>query len=181
MKYILILSIIILPFYSFSQFDEYDNKPEEEKSKIAKPFMDKIFYGGDFGLQFGTITYINISPQVGYYFNDYLGAGIGASYAYTKDNIYNYQTSIYGGSIFAQAYPLKMLIIHGEILALNYEDMSTYPGWTDRAWDTGMLAGGGYRMTFGKKSAINYMMLWNFNETDNTPYTNPVFRISMVF
>ncbi len=180
-KFLIILAIISLPFLSFSQFDEYDNEQEDEVVKQKKPFMDKLFYGGDFGLQFGTITYINISPQIGYYINDYVGIGVGVSYAYTNDKIYRYQTSMYGGSLFAQAYPIKRLIIHGEFLALNFEDMSTYPGWTDRAWDLGMLAGGGYRMTFGKKSAVNYMILWNFNDNEKTPYTNPVYKVSIVF
>ncbi len=179
-KFIVILFFIFVPMYSFSQFDEYDNSEKEEK-KQRKPFMDKIFYGGEFGLQFGSYTSINLAPQVGYYFNDYFGAGVGVSYTYARDRFYNYQTYLYGGSAFIQAYPLKMLIVQGELLALNYENYSSQSFQFQRAWDLGMLIGGGYRMRFGKKSALNYMILWNFNNTENTPYTNPIFRISMTF
>jgi len=65
---------------------------------------DRIYIGGNFGLQFGNYTIVDLSPQIGYRITDRLTSGIGITYMYLKytDPVYNfsYKTNIYGGSIF---------------------------------------------------------------------------------
>ena len=55
---------------------------EEPKKGFDK---EKLFFGGNFGLGFGSNqTSINISPQVGYRFNKYLAAGAGINFVYAS-------------------------------------------------------------------------------------------------
>ena len=39
------------------------------------------------------------------------------------------------------------------------------------------LVGGGYRQQIGGNAAMNLMVLWNLNDTYDSPYTNPIIRI----
>jgi len=183
MKILLKLNLFMLFFIQahllFAQFEEFEN---EDKQKEEKSFSlsDRIFFGGDFGLQFGTITSINVSPQVGYRFTNWLNAGITGTYIYYSDKRYNYQTSIYGGGIFTQIIPVKFLLLHAEVSYLNLDSYTNYPN-IKRVWDMPVLVGGGYRMPVGEKGSINYMILWNINETENSPYSNPIIRLNFNF
>src|SRR5688500_8633871 len=60
----------------------------EEKEEKPKGFQkENLFIGGNFGLTFGDYTLINVSPQLGYRFNDYLAAGFGINGQYVSDRL----------------------------------------------------------------------------------------------
>lgn len=40
-----------------------------------------------------------------------------------------------------------------------------------------IFAGGGYRQTMGDNSFLTIMVLYNFNQTQYSPYSNPIIRI----
>jgi hypothetical protein len=136
---------------------------------------DKLTVGGGLGLAFGTVTVIDVSPTVGYYFSDQFIGGIGISYLYYKDESFlpAFQTDVYGAKVFGQYFlDFAPIIIHTEIENQNVE-----------AWDTGnrvnvinLLAGGGIRQMIGDHSFIQILVLWNFNETIYTIYPNPIIR-----
>ena len=96
MKYRLFILSCFLSLTTFAQ----------EKSSLSEvPFKDRLFYGGNVGLNFGTVTYIYLAPTIGYRITEAFGAGIGPSYSYLKDRRYSnyvYETDTYGGRIFAQ-------------------------------------------------------------------------------
>src|SRR5688572_11858407 len=77
-----------------------------QEAQYSENFSDRLFFGGNFGLQFGSYTYVDISPMVGYKITERLAAGVGATYIYysVDDHVYNlnYKTHIYGGSIFSR-------------------------------------------------------------------------------
>ena len=50
----------------------------EAQREEPASFMDKLFLGGNFGLQFGTVTNIEFSPLVGYHITNRLAGGVGA-------------------------------------------------------------------------------------------------------
>jgi len=51
----------------------------------SESFTDKLTFGGNFGATFGTVTYVNLSPQVGYKVTERFIPGISATYIYYKD------------------------------------------------------------------------------------------------
>lgn len=178
MKKIFLLIFTTILFYSssYAQFEDF----EEETSEVSKIFRERIFYGGDFGLQFGSETLIHLSPQIGYYITDFWSFGIGSTFIYRKIKIFNYSNAIYGGSFFTELYPFNFIVLHGEAQFLNseYYDNSNNKY---RDWNLGLLGGGGYRMKIGKKGAVNYMILWDFNQNQKSVFINPIFRISIYF
>lgn len=174
---IVIIFILFSSSVSFAQFEDFeDNSDNEQKSTLR----EKIFMGGDFGVQLGTLTFLNISPQVGYNITNYWSAGVCSTFMYFRNSYLNYQTSAYGGGVFTELYPFDILVLHGETQMVNIQAFDTFYN-PFRTWDLNLLGGGGYRQKIGTKGAINYLILWNFTQSEYSVYSNPVFRISFYF
>ena len=157
-----------------AQNDEREFRPERD-------FKSHLFYGGGFGLQFGSVTLIELSPLVGYKVTPKLGIGLSPTYKYySYKNSYNslsrLQNNVYGGSIFARYMIFENIFAHTEYESLFYNiKVSGYP--TDMRQYNSVLVGGGYRQQIGANAAMNLMVLWNLNDTPDSPYTNPIIRI----
>lgn len=164
----LLVFVILCPLISFAQ-----NIPSEKE-----PFSlaDKIFWGGNFSIQFGTITLVDASPLIGYKITDKLVAGVGGTYIYYRyqDRTYNFTTDVYGGRVFGRYYILENLFAHGEYEILNLERFD----FADRRINIeSILVGGGYRMEAGPNSFFSIMGLWNLNDSYYSPYMNPIIRV----
>ena len=148
-------------------------------------FWSRVFTGGNLGLQFGNLTYIDVSPLVGYRITDRIHAGIGVTYIYYKykDDFLQFETSVYGGRIFGRYYFLENLFGHTEYELLNLEIpqeiLSTGEVVLDRDFITSVFAGGGYAQELGPNTALVLMLLFNLTEEQYSPYENPVIRIGI--
>lgn len=163
MKKFLILAFLIYAFSASAQ--------EEETVRRLDP---NVFFGGNLGASIGTVTVIDVSPYVGYrFFDQQLGLGIGGTFQYFADDRYNYETTVYGGRLFAQILPKRLsnIILHAEMETLNYEN------YVDkrRIWVLSPLAGGGIRM-----GNVSMIMLWNLNGHSEI-HSNPMMRIGYTF
>lgn len=159
-------ALFLLVFgYSFSQNEESSESPK-------KKWTEKVFFGGNLGGWFGTITYIDISPLVGYRFSEKFNAGIGATYLYYSDSDINYSTHIYGGRAFGRYFIIENLFAHAEYEILNGE-------WLvgQRSDLHSVFVGGGYSQRIGRNSFFNLTVLWNLNDSSLSPYRNPIFRM----
>lgn len=165
----------------------------ESKDFNELTFRERIFFGGHFGLMFGTITNIEISPIAGYRFTPRLSLALGPKYQYYKEGIF-INTHIYGGRAFARymlikdlnnLVPLNLnagLFFHTEYEGLSLEEKYFgSPGYVGRFLLNSVLVGGGVSQPVGDRGALNFTVLWNINGTSNTPYTNPVIRIGFNF
>lgn len=149
------------------------------KRPVKKNFKDNIFVGGNVGLQFGTVTFVDVSPLVGYKFTEKISAGIGATYQYYRyrDKYYDFETNVYGGRVFARYNFTDYLFGHAEYEYLNLEAFDFYR----RRVDVGsLMAGAGYIQRISDRSGIVAMVLYNFTESAYTPYQNPIFRVGFV-
>jgi hypothetical protein len=82
-------------------------------------FRNRVSIGGSFGLQFGTVTAINVAPEALIRVVDQLHVGVGFSYSYLQANKYfwddvnqrylDYKANIFGGRIFARYYLRSLL------------------------------------------------------------------------
>jgi long-subunit fatty acid transport protein len=148
----------------------------QEDNKINISFSDRLFYGGNFGLMFGTITYVELSPLIGYKITERLSFGPGVSYIYMKDNRYDLSTSIYGGRLFARYNITDYLFGHGEYEVLNLETPYSLNGRTNI---TSIFIGGGYRQSLGDRTFLTIMGLWNINDSAYSIYRNPIIRVGI--
>lgn len=149
------------------------------KNPPKERFWDKVFVGGNLGLQFGTSTFIDISPLAGYRFTDKISGGFGATYQYFhyRDALYNLETNVYGGRIFGRYLFTDNIFGHAEYEYLNLEAFDFFP--SRRVDVTSLLGGVGYIQRFGRNSSIVAMVLYNFTESIYTPYNNPIIRIGV--
>ncbi len=147
---------------------------------------DRHYAGGSFGLQLGSLTNINVAPHYGYYFLKKLSAGIGMSYQYYHNKYYQppLDLNIFGGSVFARFDIIDQIYLHAEYEVLTYKtDIFSPMREFENIISENLLAGAGYRQffsEFGKDNAY-IMLLYNFYETQFTPYGNPVIRIGLEF
>lgn len=164
MKKFFLISLILVYKIAFGQ----------ESVQPKESFSDRLFFGGNFGLMFGTITYVEISPLVGYRITERLSAGPGVSYIYLQDNRFGLSTSIYGGRLFARYNITDYLFGHGEYEVLNRESPYSLEG---RINVTSIFVGVGYRQRIGPNSFLSIMGLWNLNDSEYSIYRNPIIRM----
>jgi hypothetical protein len=160
--------------------------PRQARNEVNS-VKNRIYFGGSLGLQFGTVTYIEVSPIIGYRITEKLRGGIGLRYIYYKydDDFLSsaYESSIYGGSIFGSYYIIPSLFAHVEFEMLNLEVPENVSNTGDynlvRDWIASTMVGGGYAQSLGGRSALTFMVLWNLTEEQYSPYSNPVIRIGV--
>ena len=173
-------------------------KAQQEESPS---FIDRFFLGGNFGLQMGTITNIEISPVVGYHITPRLAGGLGIRYEYYKDSrtiqpYKPFETNIFGGSIFTRFMVIQDIneiiglgINSGIFAHVEYEILSLEKKYFEipatladgRFYLHSVLAGGGLYQPVGRRSALTMMVLWDLNQTASSPYSNPIIRIGFNF
>lgn len=176
-KFSLKTSVILL--FAFTAL----NSIAQDSSMIRKNppkerIIDRMFFGGNVGAQFGTVTFAEISPLVGYRFTDKIAAGIGATYQYYhyKDPNYDFETNVYGGRIFGRYLFTDYLFGHLEYEYLNLE---AFDFQRRRVDVESILGGGGYIQRISNNASIVAMILYNFTESVYTPYSNPIIRIGV--
>jgi hypothetical protein len=198
MKLVLVFLLLSLNLHLLAQY-EY---PEEQdstavKHKKGKYANSKIFLGGNFGLWFGSVTSIELSPIVGYMISPRLAAGGGPIYMYYKEN--DLGTNRYGGRVFGQFTLLKDLskkininigdiFIYAENDYLNidplYYDINTGVYFflkDNRKWIDFSLIGFGMKYSLGQKAGVSISFLWDITQNAYFAYQNPVIRLGFYF
>jgi hypothetical protein len=144
-------------------------------------FKSHLYFGGGFGLQFGTLTLIEVSPLAGYKVTSKFSVGLSPTYKYYHYNNYygpasDLTTNVFGGSIFARYSIFENIFAHVEYESLAYN--SKVPGYNEtRQQFNSFFVGGGYNQRISMNSAMYILVLWNLNDTPDSPYINPILRV----
>jgi hypothetical protein len=192
------LIILVTAFFSmavFSQVEESVGPKNNGKPKEKLPFSQRLVFGGEIGLSFGTITYIKLDPMVGYRVTDRLVMGLGPIYIYENYKNYNLETSTYGGKALASFTVFKgsqgggvlgfgdiMLHVENEVInvePLYYNQYVSYFG--DRVWIDNLLVGGGLGQSLGGRFMISIYILWDVTQNQYSPYSNPILKFGFSF
>lgn len=196
LRTVLLLSLLAIISFSviFGQKSKEDQFPFDQTSEDATPpVKERLFYGGSVGLMFGTITDIQVSPVIGFWVLPRMAVAAGPTYRYYKDPID--KTSIYGGKAYMEFVVIQDLsaIFHGgghtgvflhaedELLSLK-ANFWKYPyNPPGRFFVNTVLAGAGISQQIGKRSSLNFMLLWPLNDPVYEIYSKPEMRISFLF
>lgn len=148
------------------------------------PISERIFFGGNFGFQFGNITNIEVSPLVGYRVTNDFSIGTGITYIYFKqqfDNFPDFETNIYGYRLFARHTIQQQFYAQAEYENLSLEFFNPNDGNTRREWVPGILVGGGFFQPIGRNAGFVIAAFYNVIYDDlRSPYNSPwVFRIGI--
>jgi hypothetical protein len=169
-----------------------DNFPYDQPEQTP-PVKDRLIFGGSFGLMFGTITDIQVSPIVGFWVLPRIALAAGPTYRFYKDQVD--RTSIYGGRGYMQFVVIQdlgkffpgglntgiFLHVEDELLSLK-ANFWKYPlNPRGRFYVNTVLAGGGISQQIGRKGSINLMLLWPLNDPTYNLYSKPELRVSFTF
>ena len=173
-------AIFVAEEVSRQSADNPGNNEQAEKKSIK----DKLYFGGNLGIQFGTITLINVSPVVGLAVTNNFSIGVGLTYQFYQDNnpYYGsrYRSHMFGGRGYARYYIFRDLFAQAEYEMLNFDVLNTF-GDPERVTLHSYFIGGGYRQWIGQRAFMSFTILWNLNEDPFYPYANPVIRIGAGF
>lgn len=186
----------------FAQYDYEDDdlkkKPKTEtKEKSSAPAPDRKFkpsnlsIGGYFGLSFGNVVFVDVSPVAAYRFHKRFALGAGVIYQYLNYKDYYpppYQdynkTQTFGGRIFPRVFIWEELFAQVEYMIVNgevaYVDQSTLlPVYEIRETFHNVFFGAGYNIPIGDRAY--FTILFSINLTENTLYPNRQPYISFGF
>jgi hypothetical protein len=170
---------------------------EERQGEQGEPPQrkGKFFLVPEFWLSFGSSTYIEVAPMVGYHALERLVIGAGPHYTYRSVKVSPYYPDAYDTHAFGfKGFARFALITNAEqflpinlfsdlFVHIEYEGMSLekniyfQPTDLGRFIYHGFLVGGGVNQRIGMYNSVSFMILWNVNDSYVSPYSNPVFRV----
>lgn len=159
----------------------------------SPPIRERLFFGGSFGLQFGTITDIEVSPVAGFWLLPRLSIATGPNFRYYK--FLDDETNIYGGKGYLQFVIVQnisniipivgnigiFLHLENELLSLESSFWKNPPYVSERFYINTVLAGPGISQQIGRRSSMNFAVLWALNDAKYSVYSNPEIRIMFHF
>ena len=153
------------------------NQPTTNSSFDAR----KLRYGINFGLNFSSnYSLFRLAPQVGYQFNQYVLAGVGVSYYYSKTRLYHEEERVthsnnsIGANTFAYLYPMRMIAISAQPevnyiwSSLNGDSSGQYN--KQNVLVPSFVIGAGLRL--GRAHAMLY---YDLVQDVNSPYSSGLF------
>ena len=165
-----------------------------QKSRVEPPpLKERLFYGGSFGLQFGSITDIQVAPVIGIWVLPRLAVAAGPNYRFYKN--YFVKTDIYGIRSYTQFVIIQDISsfipigghtgiffhFENELLSLKSSSWKDPPYNSDRFYLNTVLAGGGISQQVGRRASFNIIVLWALNESRYDIYSNPEIRVAFIF
>ncbi|REG90928.1 hypothetical protein [Algoriphagus antarcticus] len=175
-KYLLLffLSFALIQTSSFAQREIYSD---------SVAFKDRLYYGGNFGMQFGTVTLLDFSPLVGVMITPKFSSGVGITYQYFNDRRFiGGETSSYGGRLFSRYNIFPNIFLHAEYETINFDNYNRLSERFERIWSNALFLGGGYFAPFGSRGGANFTFLYNvLHDNLRSPYGEPyVIRVGFV-
>lgn len=158
-KVVLFVFFIIIGFAANAQFQ-----------------LNKLSVSGGLGLQFGDYTVVNVAPQVGYNFTNYLNAGAGFTYTYYKEkyNQLKQTNSYFGLNLYGKLYPIPyvVLMVQPELNRMWQTVKDIRTGISEKTEEVVpvCLVGGGVR--FGP---MTLMLQYDLAQDKYSPYGNRIF------
>jgi len=195
-KTLIFTCILTIASFSISsgQKSKEDQFPYDQKSSDdTPPVKERLFYGGSLGLMFGTITDIQLSPVVGFWLLPRVNVAVGPTFRFYKDPVD--KTAIYGGRAYVQLVVIQDLnkflplgshtgiFLHteDELLSLKASFWKYPYNPRGRFYVNTVLAGAGISQQIGRRSSLNFMVLWPLNDPIYAIYSKPELRISFIF
>lgn len=170
----------------------FETGSAQRSREAPPPLSQRLFFGGNLGLQFGTITDIQVAPVIGVWLLPRLAVAVGPDYRFYKYQ--NDRTTIYGGKSYMQFVVIKnintflpigantgvFLQIEDELLSL--ESSFWNPLLVSERFNLNtVLGGGGISQQIGRRSSMDITLLWTLNDPGYSLYSTPELRISFIF
>lgn len=154
----LFLSFILLLSVNFMDLNAQNKQADSTRSKSS--FFEDVDFGGGIQLSFGNgYTAVGLSPSAVYGFSDQWAAGIGVSYLYVNDNLYNFDYNIYGGSSLVMFNPIEELQLNTEFEMLHVNQKNS--DQNNQYWVPAWYVGAGYAISKRGTIGLRYDILFD--------------------
>ncbi len=157
---------------------------QKEYDEGSSNFFDRVYLGGNFGAQFGSVTFIDLSPLAGYMITPKFSAGVGITYQYLNYKFYDASFSTYGWRTFVRRNVGRQFFLHGEFENLSIQFFNAGSAEATREWVPGLFAGGGLFQPIGRGGG-GFMISALYNvlyDNVRSPYNSPlVLRVGFTF
>jgi len=179
-KWVIGFSTLVILLFSGNIYASGSDGGEQEDAP-------KFYIGGNLGLQFGTVTLIDVSPSVSYRFIPRFAIGIGGTYKYYRYNLLDtkIKRSYYGGRVFSRFYPqsesieiLNQLFLHAEYEMLEMS-LDANNSDTPNQQVESLFGGIGYQIPLGRYAYGDIYLLYDFKQSAYSPYKNPLLRVGV--
>lgn len=167
LRFLLIFPLLLLFQKEVSaQIFRRDSTQNDRPSNTSPPsWRDKVRFGGNFGAQFGNITFIDVSPLAMYQVSDQAQVGVGITYQYVRFRNFGLQNSsgnsIFGGRFFTRYFLFPGIFAQGEYEVLNNTYYDPLVNELRRDWIPAGFVGGGYSQQVSGRAAFNVTILYN--------------------
>jgi len=183
--FVLLFGVSSIGNFSSAQTQTEDEEQEEtEGNYYQEPnIWDRLAPGGNFSLQFGSITFVDVSPMIGYRFTNNFVAGPGFTYRYLKYRGFE-ATSTYGPRAFARYIIRRQFFLQADYESLSVQFVTGDPQEpTIREWVPGFFIGGGLFQPIGQRSGFMIAAMYNLSHDNlRSPYNSPwVFNVGFTF
>ncbi len=137
-----------------------------------KPLRERLYLGGDIGLNFGnSFAFFSASPLVGYRLTENWSVGTSFKYQWFRSD-FTPSNHIYGGSLFTRYEMFQQFLLHAEYEVLNVTDYNIFsPSYGGRTNVHVGLVGLGYKYGNGNSYA-QLLLLYDLIDDSNSPYQN---------
>ena len=169
-----VVAVMLLGLSSLTGFAQSDSTETYREERTSSDFWQRVTVGGNFGLQFGSVTFIDVSPTFGYRFTEGFTADPGITYRYLKFRNFP-GSSLYGGRVFARQRLGQQFFVQTEYESLNTEYRTNdVDRPISRTWVPGFFVGGGLFQPIGRRAGIIVSALYNLTyDATRSPYNSP--------
>lgn len=192
MKRIILMALLGLGVVTSQAQEMYNSSGKSGQAKYKSNAQKKGFdinrmvFGGNLGLTFGSVTNIYVAPSIGYRITDNFAAGISLGYNYFRQKdaflTYNKNTgeqksmpftqSIYTGSVWARYIIIPNIIVQTEfeVNNISFYDFDAPTVFDNEGWAQhqkirvsipSLLLGGGYRQPIGEHASMYIMAMYD--------------------
>ncbi|MGB3617713.1 MAG: hypothetical protein WBA12_06310 [Catalinimonas sp.] len=140
-------------------------RAEKAAENDRAPWRDRVFFGGNFWMQFGNFTFVELSPQALYRVNDKLAAGGGLTYIYRRTAFRGFVTegSVYGARTLARYTIYRNVFAMAEMELLNIGYFNRDTQREERTWTVNPFIGGGVIFPLGNRGQFTVAAMYNLN------------------
>lgn len=186
MRYLLFLTLFLSVQLTHAQVFDVDTSANEQEADQREEllneederFLDRVFFGGNLGAQFGTFTMINVAPLVGYRITNRWSVGTRVQYQYFRENINGFDTHVFGGSAFSRFFVFDNFFAHAEYELING---LFAPNNANRVSIPHLFVGGGYLFRFNNNFGLAFTALYEVLQRNYSPYRNPIINAGITY
>jgi len=143
---------------------------------------DRFTFGGAIGFGFGTVNWVSISPEVGFFATERLWTGASGTFQFTNDTSYDpdFNSTNYGFGLFARYFILDRAYAAAQ-WSWSSVQFRSFDGGTYRDNQSSFYLGGGYAQPLGGNSALLVELLYDVTGNAVGLYGSPVvFQVAVI-